>query len=216
MLSSTADPREIADKYALAVPVFTWNTVDYPDMKMTGPERHVDFETHRPGAGLRALVRDALRLLPQCHRSDRARSSAARRRLFGTLYLQPQDFGWGKARGLGGHHREHRKAIRLTPASSPTRRARPCMAALSHPRGASASIIQDSTFHFLTASRRQRRTIPTSAALVGRPEALRRHHALGAEPAAGAGALRSGRDQGCARGGRQGQEGTVRAAVGHS
>ena len=46
VLSSTADPREIADKYAgVAVPVFTWNTVDYPDMKMTGPERHVDFET---------------------------------------------------------------------------------------------------------------------------------------------------------------------------
>src|ERR1700745_3699139 len=49
MLSSTADPREIADKYAdTAVPVFTWNTVDYPDMKMTGPERHVDFETIDP------------------------------------------------------------------------------------------------------------------------------------------------------------------------
>src|SRR5580704_7676807 len=32
VLSSTADPREIADKYAsVAVPVFTWNTVDYPD-----------------------------------------------------------------------------------------------------------------------------------------------------------------------------------------
>ena len=46
VLSSTADPREIGDKYAdVPVPVFTWNAVDYPDMKMTGPERHVDFET---------------------------------------------------------------------------------------------------------------------------------------------------------------------------
>src|ERR1039458_2766972 len=34
VLSSTADPREIADKYArVAVPVFTWNTVDYSDMR---------------------------------------------------------------------------------------------------------------------------------------------------------------------------------------
>src|SRR5271156_4401755 len=33
ILSSTADPREIADKYAaLAIPVFSWNAVDYPDM----------------------------------------------------------------------------------------------------------------------------------------------------------------------------------------
>ena len=49
ILSSPADPREIADKYADApVPVFTWNTVDFPDMKMTGPERHVDFETLDP------------------------------------------------------------------------------------------------------------------------------------------------------------------------
>src|SRR5260370_20615758 len=49
VLSSTADPREIGDKYAdVSVPVFTWNTVDYPEMKMTGPERHVDFETIDP------------------------------------------------------------------------------------------------------------------------------------------------------------------------
>src|ERR1017187_819121 len=49
VISSTAGPREIADKYAgVAAPVFTWNTVDYPDMKMTGPERHVDFETLDP------------------------------------------------------------------------------------------------------------------------------------------------------------------------
>ena len=49
MISSTADPRVIGDKYASCVaPVFTWNTVDYPDMKLTGPERHVDFETIDP------------------------------------------------------------------------------------------------------------------------------------------------------------------------
>src|SRR5258707_11216323 len=31
LLSSSADPREIASKYAdSAIPIFTWNTVDYP------------------------------------------------------------------------------------------------------------------------------------------------------------------------------------------
>src|SRR5215469_13933565 len=36
LISSTADPRDIAGKYAASsIPVFTWNTVDYPDMHLT-------------------------------------------------------------------------------------------------------------------------------------------------------------------------------------
>ena len=96
VLSSTADPREIADKYAgVAVPVFTWNTVDYPDMKMTGPERHVDFETIDS-------VQDYARSFSMLYgyfpnaTDPIVKEFGGKTQLFGTGYLLPQDFGWGK------------------------------------------------------------------------------------------------------------------------
>lgn len=96
LLSSTADPREIGDKYAdVAVPVFTWNTVDYPDMKMTGPERHVDFETIDP-------VQDYARAFSMLYgyfpnaTDPIVKEFGGKTQLFGTLYLLPQSFGWGK------------------------------------------------------------------------------------------------------------------------
>ncbi len=72
LLSSTADPREIGDKLAgLAKPVFTWNTVDYPDMKMTGPERHVDFETLDPVQDFMRTFSDAVRIFSERNRPYR-------------------------------------------------------------------------------------------------------------------------------------------------
>ncbi|MDQ2834529.1 MAG: hypothetical protein M3Y50_12430 [Acidobacteriota bacterium] len=97
ILSSTADPRVLGQTYAAStMPVFTWNAVDYPNMWMTGPERHVDFETLDP-------VQDYMRAFsvlygyftnvatPIVHELGIPRSQ-----MFGTLYLEPQAFGWGK------------------------------------------------------------------------------------------------------------------------
>ena len=97
VLSSTADPRVLSGKYAdSAIPVFTWNTVDYPDMHMTGPERHVDFETLDP-------VQDYMRSFSMLYgyytnvATPIVRAiGIPRSEMFGTLYLEPQAFGWGK------------------------------------------------------------------------------------------------------------------------
>ena len=96
VLSSTADPREIADKYAdAAVPVFTWNTVDYPDMKMTGPERHVDFETIDPEQDYARAFSVLYGYFPNAT-DPIVKEFSGKTQLFGTLYLLPEAFGWGK------------------------------------------------------------------------------------------------------------------------
>lgn len=96
VLSSTADSREIADKYAgAAVPVFTWNTVDYPDMKMTGPERHVDFETIDPGQDYARAFSVLYGYFPNAT-DPIVKEFSGKTQLYGTLYLLPQNFGWGK------------------------------------------------------------------------------------------------------------------------
>ena len=97
ILSSTADPRELGDKYAgSAIPVLTWNTVDYPDMKMSGPERHVDFETLDP-------VQDYARAFSMLYGYYNNVTTPIlkemhipRAEMFGTQYLLPQEFGWAK------------------------------------------------------------------------------------------------------------------------
>ncbi len=96
VLSSTADPREIVDKYADAVvPVFTWNTVDYPDMKLTGPERHVDFETIDPVQDYARSFSVLYGYFPNAT-NPIVKDFVGKAQLFGTLYLLPADFGWGK------------------------------------------------------------------------------------------------------------------------
>ncbi len=96
ILSSTADPREIGDKYAdLAVPVFTWNTVDYPDMKMTGPERHVDFETIDAAQDFARSFSMLYGYFPNAT-DPIVKEFGGKTQLFGTSYLLPQNFGWGK------------------------------------------------------------------------------------------------------------------------
>ena len=101
VLSSTANPHVLGSKYAATpVPVFTWNTYDYPNLGLTGPVLHRDFEVidpvqHYPdsfavlyafGANLTSDISRAVGLKPQ---------------LFGTLYLEPETAGWGHP-GPGG------------------------------------------------------------------------------------------------------------------
>jgi len=97
LLSSTADPRVIRDKYAdSAVPVFTWNTVDYPEMKMTGPERHTDFETLDPVQDYARAFTMLYGYFPNVTNPIVRELKIPRSQMFGTLYLQPQAFGWAK------------------------------------------------------------------------------------------------------------------------
>ncbi|HET9107363.1 MAG TPA: hypothetical protein VFN79_09235 [Steroidobacteraceae bacterium] len=101
VLSSTANSHALGDKYAdSTVPIFTWNTYDYPNLGLTGPVLHRDFEVidptqHYPdsfavlyayGANLTSQISRAVGLRPQ---------------LFGTLYLEPGTAGWGRP-GPGG------------------------------------------------------------------------------------------------------------------
>lgn len=97
LLSSTADPRVLRDRYAASeVPVFTWNTVDYPEMKMTGPERHVDFETLDPSQDYMRAFSVLYGYFPNVTHPIVRRMGIRQSEMFGTLYLQPQAFGWGR------------------------------------------------------------------------------------------------------------------------
>ena len=139
VISSTADPREIADKYAdVAVPVFTWNTVDYPDMKLTGPERHVDFETLNPDQDYARSFAMLYGYFPNAT-DPIVKEFGGKTQLFGTLYLEPQDSA-GASPQLPPTSSSTWKAIPPTPESSPTRRALPCTAASSRPHVARPSI----------------------------------------------------------------------------
>src|ERR1700738_4277281 len=96
VLSSTADPREIGDKYAdVSVPVFTWNAVDYPDMKRTAPERHVDFETIDAAQDYARSFSMLYGYFPNAT-DPIVKEFGGKTQMFGTGYLLPQHFGWGK------------------------------------------------------------------------------------------------------------------------
>jgi hypothetical protein len=96
MISSTANAHALQKKYTnVPKPVLTWNTYSYPEMYMTGPHLHTDYEVVDPtqffarsysilyafGAGNKSEIGEAVDLKPQ---------------LFGTLYLQPGTAGWGR------------------------------------------------------------------------------------------------------------------------
>ena len=150
VLSSTADPREIADKYAASpVPIFTWNTVDYPDLKMTGPERHIDFETVD-------AVQDYARSFSMLYgyfpnaTNPIVKDFGGKVQLFGTGYLLPQNFGWAKPAPAA--------TIVVNTEGDPTHAG-----VFTYEKGTSmyggfvaparrvGFYIQDSTFHYLTA-----------------------------------------------------------------
>jgi hypothetical protein len=96
ILSSTADPREIADKYAdTSIPVMTWNTVDFPDMKLTGPERHVDFETLDPAQDYARTFSMLYGYFPNA-KNPIVAEFHGKVQMFGTGYLLPMQYGWGK------------------------------------------------------------------------------------------------------------------------
>jgi hypothetical protein len=150
VLSSTADPREIADKYAsVSVPIFTWNTVDYPDMKMTGPERHVDFETVDAAQDFARSFSMLYGYFPNAT-NPIVKDFGGKVQLFGTGYLLPQNFGWGKPAAAasivvntegdpthGGVFTYEKGATMYGGFVAPARRV--------------GFYIQDSTFHYLTA-----------------------------------------------------------------
>lgn len=101
VISSTANPAVLGGKYKHSnIPVFTWDTTDYPNLGLTGPRLHKDFDVIDPvqhyaqsfvvlygyGANLTSPISRAVGLRPQ---------------LFGTLYLEPGTAGWGRP-GPGG------------------------------------------------------------------------------------------------------------------
>ena len=150
LISSTADPRVIADKNADATtPVFTWNAVDYPDMKMTGPERHVDFETIDPVQDFARSFTMLYGYFPDAT-NPIVKEFGGKTQLFGTSYLLPQAFGWGRP-APGG-------TIVVNLEGDPTRAG-----VFTYEKGATmynrfvaparrvGFYIQDSTFHYLTA-----------------------------------------------------------------
>lgn len=96
VISSTANAHLLGTKYAgIDVPVFTWNTFDYPNLGMTGTQLHRDFGVVDPiqhfadsfsilygyGANTTSDISREVGLLPQ---------------LFGALYLEPGSVGWGR------------------------------------------------------------------------------------------------------------------------
>ncbi len=101
VLSSTADAHELGDKYAQApVPIFTWNTYDYPNLGLTGSVLHRDYEVIDPiqhyADSFAVLYAYGANIT-----SEISRSVGMKPRLFGTLYLEPQTAGWGRP-GPGG------------------------------------------------------------------------------------------------------------------
>jgi hypothetical protein len=101
VLSSTANAHVLGDKYAdTPVPVFTWNTYDYPNLGLTGPVLHRDFEVidpvqHYPDS-FSVLYAYGANLT-----SEISRAVGLKAQLFGTLYLEPETAGWGRP-GPGG------------------------------------------------------------------------------------------------------------------
>lgn len=101
VLSSTADAHVLGDKYAgTQVPVFTWNTYDYPNLGLTGPALHQDFEVIDPvqhyADSFAVLYGYGANVT-----SEISRAVGLKAQLFGTLYLEPETAGWGRA-GPGG------------------------------------------------------------------------------------------------------------------
>lgn len=151
ILSSTADPRVLGDKYARsAFPVFTWNTVDYPDMRMTGPERHVDFETLDPEQDYMRAFSILYGYYTNVTTPIVREIGIPRSEMFGTLYLEPQAFGWGKPAASAD--------IVVSSEGDPTHAAVFTYEAGSTmyngfvaPARRVGFYLQDATFHFLTA-----------------------------------------------------------------
>jgi len=96
VISSTADARVLQARYAAStIPVFTWNTYLYPEMKMTGPHLHTDYEVVDPDHYF-ARSYSELYGFGAGNTSEIARAAGLKPELFGTLYLQPETASWGR------------------------------------------------------------------------------------------------------------------------
>lgn len=151
VLSSTADAHVLGDKYAdTPVPVFTWNTYDYPNLGLTGPVLHHDFEVIDPvqhyadsfavlyayGANVTSEISRAMELKPQ---------------LFGTLYLEPQTAGWGRP-GPGGTVIADFQGMRDHAAVFTYEREASLVDGRVAPARRVAFFLGDDDFHLLTAA----------------------------------------------------------------
>jgi hypothetical protein len=96
VISSTADARVLQGRYATSdIPVFSWNTYLYPEMKMTGPHLHTDYEVVDPQHFF-ARSYSVLYGYGAGNTSEIAEAAGLKPKLFGTLYLEPQTAGWGR------------------------------------------------------------------------------------------------------------------------
>lgn len=151
LISSTADPRELQGKYADSkIPVFTWNTVNYPDMKMSGPERHLDFETLDPDQDYMRSFSMLYGYFPNVANPIVRELPVPRSQMYGTLYLKPQAFGWARPAPAA--------SVVVDVEGDPNRAA-----VFTYEKGATmyngfvaparrvGFYLQDSTFHSLTA-----------------------------------------------------------------
>ena len=101
VISSTADADRLGDAYARAVvPVFTWNTFDYPHLGLTGARLHTDYDVVDPIQHFAASF-SALYGYGANSTSSLSRAAGLKPQLFGTLYLEPATIGWGHP-GPGG------------------------------------------------------------------------------------------------------------------
>ncbi|MDE2349543.1 MAG: hypothetical protein KGL92_13660 [Gammaproteobacteria bacterium] len=101
VISSTADPEHLENAYARApVPVFTWNTFDYPHLGLTGPRLHADYDVVEPVQHFAASF-SVLYGYGANSTSSLSRAAGLKPQLFGTLYLEPATVGWGRP-GPGG------------------------------------------------------------------------------------------------------------------
>lgn len=96
VISSTVNAHVLQAKYKrVPVPVFTWSAFSYPEMAMTGPVRFRDFGVVNPtqfyGRSFSLLYGYGLAIT-----SEIGRAVGLRPQLFGTLYLEPGTFGWGR------------------------------------------------------------------------------------------------------------------------
>ena len=101
VISSTADANVLGDKYARTpVPVFTWDTHDYPNLGLTGPRLHHDYDVVDPVQHF-AESFSVLYGYGANSTSQLSRAAGLKPQLFGTLYLEPATVGWGHP-GPGG------------------------------------------------------------------------------------------------------------------
>lgn len=96
VISSTVNAHVLQSKYkSVPIPVFTWSTFSYPNMAMTGPVLFRDFGVINPtqfyGSSFSLLYGYGLAIT-----SEIGRAVGLQPQLFGTLYLEPGKFGWGR------------------------------------------------------------------------------------------------------------------------